>query len=1180
MKKNKFIIKKIFAILLIATVLISYGNIPSFAVTDNEIAKDGEYKSDEVTVEYPDKFSYKVVSTVNVEDGKFKSVDFAHVGNLSDASARRSQKAYDYIKGVIVGKESSEKTINTIDTVTGSTISINAVKMSLKNALNKAEARPNEGSETKDDDSIFDEEGKLKDGTYSVEAETDSSMFKIPDCKIVVKDGECYAICTLASVGFDRIFMGPASDAANSANSKTIAGIEAFRSETSKQTTLWPIPVERFDYKIKMSARSARKKSWYDHTIEFKSNTIKRISKKPEFPSREQEAKKFIRQFYLDECIFDGLEKDVRRSGKSNYTVPFFKNNSTEEITGIKFRRAPSNDFMIGWDVSDWNLFSNRKKDKNQMYRKTLRIKDRSKNDNNFKATLKIYDRKAGADYSSIVLGTANPIAEATFDITLKAAPAPVFVDFTIKDIKSKNIIKNSKIKINDPAGEEVIPNEDGKYKLGVGLNYSLEVSADGYLDKDCNPVLKENLRVTESGTIEKFLLSEKDSKHLVRINVKDENKKQINNPVIEVIHDKTNQKVIPDQNGKYLLLDNQNYTCNISADGYIKKPNQRISVTDDKALEFILKENIKEYNVKIFLYSVENYSNYEGPYDLKLYSKDGENKNYVKPEADGRYKLKREVKYYYDLKVDNFIIFENEESVQPFVFNGDEENVEKRIVIQPTKKYVLKKKIDAAKELKENALASKGEGPGQFPEKDVEEFIKALDEAEKVFNDKNSTEQNYDTAASKLQKAIYKLEARRNFFVETVKVRINQTITGAPEEFELTVSGDMAKKYDFLKSSNRKKVTILDVILAVHEKLYGDDFKKNPETKFKTYEDSVVPERMFGLTSSLGFIGYNNTYAGSFCKQVVKTGDLISLGLYSKSIKEPQYLYFEEENIKAKIDDEIKIKLNKYNINSYGYEKAKPAEGYTIFLKNKDTGDKIEIPTKTDNEGIVKFNLDKAGHYELDAVYHDSLKSNILPYVNIEISEKENKENPTPGTEPTPGTDPTPGAEPTPGTDVKPETVPTPSDKNLKVVTEDINDANTEAKGNKVVYVKGESNKAVFRIMGKDLDVKDLVSVLIDGQEVDRSNYDVRKGSIIVSFKKSYVDSLKSGTHKFTFKTSKGTAKAELVIKDKGQANIVAETGKVKSTNTGDTSNFLEYALIAVLATGYIAVRKKQNIK
>ena len=73
--KNKFIAKKIFAIILIATVLISYGNIPSFAVTGNEIAKDGEYKSDEVTVENGDKFSYNLITTLNVADGKFKSVE-------------------------------------------------------------------------------------------------------------------------------------------------------------------------------------------------------------------------------------------------------------------------------------------------------------------------------------------------------------------------------------------------------------------------------------------------------------------------------------------------------------------------------------------------------------------------------------------------------------------------------------------------------------------------------------------------------------------------------------------------------------------------------------------------------------------------------------------------------------------------------------------------------------------------------------------------------------------------------------------------------------------------------------------------------------------------------------------------------------------------------------------------
>lgn len=112
--KNKFIAKKIFAIILIATVLISYGNIPSFAVTGNEIAKDGEYKSDEVTVENGDKFSYNLITTLNVADGKFKSVDFSHNGYYGEVSVRRSEMAYDYIKQFLVGKESSQSTIDEI----------------------------------------------------------------------------------------------------------------------------------------------------------------------------------------------------------------------------------------------------------------------------------------------------------------------------------------------------------------------------------------------------------------------------------------------------------------------------------------------------------------------------------------------------------------------------------------------------------------------------------------------------------------------------------------------------------------------------------------------------------------------------------------------------------------------------------------------------------------------------------------------------------------------------------------------------------------------------------------------------------------------------------------------------------------------------------------------------------
>ena len=114
----------------------------------------------------------------------------------------------------------------------------------------------------------------------------------------------------------------------------------------------------------------------------------------------------------------------------------------------------------------------------------------------------------------------------------------------------------------------------------------------------------------------------------------------------------------------------------------------------------------------------------------------------------------------------------------------------------------------------------------------------------------------------------------------------------------------------------------------------------------------------------------------------------------------------------------------------------------------------------------------------------------------------------------------------------------------------------------------------------------------------LDPSNYDVRNGSIIVTFKKTYVDTLSAGTHKITFKTSKGDAEAELVVKQKdsassepgqkddgnktGKTTVEKDTVKAKDTaKTGDTTNALGYAglTIAALGAGYVIIRRKKSI-
>ncbi len=102
--------------------------------------------------------------------------------------------------------------------------------------------------------------------------------------------------------------------------------------------------------------------------------------------------------------------------------------------------------------------------------------------------------------------------------------------------------------------------------------------------------------------------------------------------------------------------------------------------------------------------------------------------------------------------------------------------------------------------------------------------------------------------------------------------------------------------------------------------------------------------------------------------------------------------------------------------------------------------------------------------------------------------------------------------------------------------------------------------------------------SVFINNTLVDKSNYSVKNGSIIVSFNKDYVDSLKPGTYKITFNTAKGTANAELMVKEKSNTNV----DKENTAKTGDQSALTVYALIAIAAIGigYFVLRQKKSKK
>ena len=92
-------------------------------------------------------------------------------------------------------------------------------------------------------------------------------------------------------------------------------------------------------------------------------------------------------------------------------------------------------------------------------------------------------------------------------------------------------------------------------------------------------------------------------------------------------------------------------------------------------------------------------------------------------------------------------------------------------------------------------------------------------------------------------------------------------------------------------------------------------------------------------------------------------------------------------------------------------------------------------------------------------------------------------------------------------------------------------NGNNVTIENGKLVYTKGTSLNATWYI--KDGVFSNFERVRVDGVEIDASKYDVKEGSIVVTLKKAYLDTLNAGTHTLTIETKDGVVSSEFEIKD-----------------------------------------------
>ncbi len=112
-------------------------------------------------------------------------------------------------------------------------------------------------------------ESTVADGVYNIAVSSSSSMFKIEQATLTVKEGKMSAVLTLSGKGYEKLFLGTAEEAANASEDAF-----AFYMENGDAGYKYEIEVEALDKEINCAAYSFKKQTWYDRVLVFDSATL------------------------------------------------------------------------------------------------------------------------------------------------------------------------------------------------------------------------------------------------------------------------------------------------------------------------------------------------------------------------------------------------------------------------------------------------------------------------------------------------------------------------------------------------------------------------------------------------------------------------------------------------------------------------------------------------------------------------------------------------------------------------------------------------------------------------------------------------------------------------------------------------------------------------------------------
>lgn len=229
-----------------------------------------------------------------------------------------------------------------------------------------------------------------------------------------------------------------------------------------------------------------------------------------------------------------------------------------------------------------------------------------------------------------------------------------------------------------------------------------------------------------------------------------------------------------------------------------------------------------------------------------------------------------------------------------------------------------------------------------------------------------------------------------------STEVTITFSISGGENQISkhtVTVSSDINEKYGYPtadKDHNGIKVqgvTVFDVILAVHEELYGNEFNEETKENYLVMNSSFITK---AFSQNAGYSGFlvngvmpndgiinpdYNSFTGYSCDTArVNDDDDITFFFYQdRSFYSDYYAWFNENEYTASENETVTVNINGYCAMYYGINQwqtifdkyATPLEGISIFTDIN--GEKVLIGT-TDENGNAEITFGKAGSYQIYA--------------------------------------------------------------------------------------------------------------------------------------------------------------------------------------------------------------------